>query len=388
MWKCLQMSMAFSCCMQDFISRALVNQALIPSYLRSQVSRQLQQSRGALLLTVHRGRPVAAPGAAALTPAARLLAPALSSTSTASAVPAQLRRTTFLRGFPHRRALEGPPGGVVSQQPEQTGTLVLGTVPVWQRRAPRTGGGARWPVLPFRRGLKWWRGGWGWSRRGWSHGKASYGAKLLAAPLAACIQTSNVGGKAPWIWGLAARRYPDPAVQRTLPPAVVEPGWVGPRATQGRGVEAVIGTGQRLQRGGAGHRLIGEVQPCWGLRPKRESASAAHVWLAGGGTGNAALVVPSNRCAAAVGGSWWGQEGSRVRTFSRSIRKSPWQRAEAPELLARLQRDNTLSRFSRSEASREMRSSADAWLPPRSAGTTRSHDKEGPELFLGSFTGK
>lgn len=63
-------------------------------------------------------------------------------------------------------------------------------------------------------------------------------------------------------------------------------------------------------------------------------------------------------------------------------------------LLTRLQRDNMLSRFSRSEASREMRSSADAWLPSRSAGTTRSHDKEGRELFLGlhghfsSFTGK
>ena len=89
-------------------------QVISLSYLVRHVSGRQLQSRGAPLLAVHRGRHVAAPGAGALTPAAQLLSLGLSSILTASAVPAQLRWTMFLGGFPHGGTVEGTTRGVVS----------------------------------------------------------------------------------------------------------------------------------------------------------------------------------------------------------------------------------------------------------------------------------
>lgn len=66
------------------------------------------------------------------------------------------------------------------------------------------------------------------------------------------------------------------------------------------------------------------------------------------------------------------EEDEKVRvigTTPRSGRQA--QRTLVPVPLARLHSDSMLSRFSRSDASRQMRSSADAGLAPRSAGASR-----------------
>ena len=259
-------------------------------FLTKQASECEQGSVSGPPRTVHRGRPLTAPGVwglqrgLTLRPRARawdgaathpLTSPSISTTP---AVPAQLRWGSLGWGFPQVQGVEETPGGVVPLS-EQAGGLVLLTVPTrctWATPGGERAGGAgavSSAVVGGERGLKRWRRRWRWrrgggSRRRWRRSRlASRRVNLLPSSLTGRVQTPRARGAAPWVRRLTARRYPNATVQWALPPAVMETtrmelggGGTSARASHHSSVKPIICTGQSFQGGGAGHGLAGQVQ--------------------------------------------------------------------------------------------------------------------------------